>query len=63
MEDSGALVEHASDLAELHGLRGYDAVHLAAALAVGAVVLTSADADLCDAASRAGMHVANPLDA
>jgi hypothetical protein len=37
-------------------------VHLAAALTVGATVLTSADTALRDAALRQGLHVANPLD-
>jgi uncharacterized protein len=55
------LVTDAAELAEAEGLRGYDAVHLAAALLVGASVLTSADDALCDAASRRGLHVANLL--
>jgi uncharacterized protein len=55
------LVDRAANLAEDEGLRGYDAVHLAAALHLGASVLTSADEALCDAAARNGMHVANPL--
>lgn len=54
------LVASAADLAETEGLRGYDAVHLAAALTTGVAVLTSADAELCNAASRQGLHVANP---
>jgi uncharacterized protein len=56
------LIAHASELAETDALRGYDAVHLAAALAVEANVITSADAELCDAALRHGLHVAKPLD-
>jgi predicted nucleic acid-binding protein len=56
------LIELAADLAEDEQLRGYDAVHLAAALTVEAEILTSADAALCDAAERRGLHVANPLD-
>jgi uncharacterized protein len=56
------LVERAADLAEDEGLRGYDAIHLAAALTVDARVLTSADSGLCAAAARRGLHVANPLD-
>ncbi|MCC6227031.1 MAG: PIN domain-containing protein [Microthrixaceae bacterium] len=56
------LVATAADLAEEEALRGYDAVHLAAALAVGAQVLTSSDSALCAAAERRGLHVANPLD-
>lgn len=55
------LIARAANLAEDEGLRGYDAVHLAAALLLGASVLTSADEALCDAAGRNGMHVANPL--
>ena len=57
------LVPMAADLAEREALRGYDALHLAAALTVGATVLASADADLCAAAERRQLHVANPLDA
>ncbi len=56
-----SLVGHASQLAEQEALRGYDAVHLAAALLVNATVLTSADTTLCEAAARRGLHVANPL--
>lgn len=56
------LVDTAGDLAEHEELRGYDAVHLAAALQIGAGLLTSADSDLCAAAGRRGLHVANPID-
>jgi predicted nucleic acid-binding protein len=55
------LVAIAAELAEREGLRGYDAVHLAAAVAVEATVLSSADSALCAAAERCGLHVANPL--
>lgn len=55
------LIEQAADLAETESLRGYDGLHLAAAMSVDATVLTSADATLCDAAARRGLHVANPL--
>lgn len=55
------LVASASELAENEALRGYDAVHLAAALLVEATVLSSADAALCAAASRRGLYIANPL--
>lgn len=55
------LISDAADLAESEGLRAYHAVHLAAALFVGASVFTSADGALCDAAGRCGLHVANPL--
>ncbi len=63
IEITGALIAEAADLAETEGLRGYDAVHLAAALSIEANVLTSADSVLCDAAERRGLHVANPLEA
>jgi uncharacterized protein len=56
------LIDAAADLAEADGLRGYDAVHLAGALLIGAEILTSADAALCEAAPGRGLHVANPLD-
>lgn len=55
------LVWAAAELADADGLRGYDAVHLAAALEIGATVLSSADTALCAAADRHGLHVANPL--
>jgi uncharacterized protein len=59
VEVTDELIVAAAELAETEGLRGYDAVHLAAALFVGATILTSADAALCDAARRRGLHVAN----
>ena len=62
VEITDDLIAQAADLAEHESLRGYDAVHLAAALMVEATVLTSADVGLCDAAARRGLHVANPLD-
>jgi predicted nucleic acid-binding protein len=49
-ETSPALAQLAGDLAEQHGLRGYDAVHLAAALRVGADAVVTADSDLLRAA-------------
>jgi predicted nucleic acid-binding protein len=55
------LVSAAGQLADVEGLRGYDAVHLAAALEIGATVLGSADTALCAAAERRGLHVANPV--
>ena len=61
VEVTEELIESAAQLAETESLRGYDAVHLAAALFVGAAVLTSADEALCDAAERHGLHVANPM--
>jgi len=62
VEVDAHLITAASELAEREGLRGYDAVHLAAALVVGVDALTSADADLCSAAARRGLSVANPID-
>jgi uncharacterized protein len=62
VEITGELIATAADVAEEDALRGYDAVHLAAALTIDATVLTSADADLCRAAEGRGLHVANPLD-
>jgi len=62
IEITATLVEDAAHLAELEALRGYDAVHLAAALTIGADVLSSGDTALCEAASRRGLHVANPLE-
>jgi uncharacterized protein len=61
VEVSERLIADAAELAEEEALRGYDAVHLAAALTVEATVLTSADSALCDAALGRGLHVANPL--
>ena len=57
------LMRLAGDLATTYGLRGYDSVHLAAANLVGAEVFSSADRRLCEAASSAGFHVANPIEA
>lgn len=55
------LVGSAATLADAEGLRGYDAVHLAAALEVEATVFSSADTALCAAAARIGLHIANPI--
>jgi hypothetical protein len=57
------LVAIAADLADNEGLRGYDAVHLAAALTVDATVLSSADSALCAAAARRGLHIPTRLEA
>ena len=58
-----SLVARAGELAEIHALRAYDAVHLAAAERVQPELVTSADERLCAAASALGFDVANPLDA
>lgn len=63
------LIEGAMDLIERHGLRGYDAVHLAAALEVGRaqrqgkadpLTFVSADTDQRQAATSEGLTVADP---
>ncbi len=51
----------AGDLAESEGLRGYDAVHLAAAIAAQATVFATADRSLLEAAQRRRFSVSNPL--
>ena len=56
VEVTEALVLSAGDLAETAALRGYDAVHLAGALALGADVVATADRELADAASALGFH-------
>ena len=55
-----ALARRAGDLAEQHGLRGYDAVHLASAEAVADpdTVFVAADARLLDAAGALGVMAA-----
>ncbi len=55
------LARHAGELAERHALRGYDAVHLACALAVDAdeVLLATWDSALSDAASETGRLLVN----
>ncbi len=53
------LAKHAGDLAEEFKLRGYDAVHLASALAFGAATtLVTWDDDLARAALASGCGVA-----
>lgn len=54
-----ALARRAADLAETTALRGYDAVHLAAALEVPVDSFASSDRKLCEAATTNGLHVAN----
>jgi uncharacterized protein len=61
---SDTLIDHAAVLARTHGLRGYDAVQLAAALEVWTqiptTVLISGDGDLNAAALAEGMPVDDP---
>ena len=56
-----ALARVAGDLAEQHGLRGYDAVHLASALAINAddVLLATWDRHLSEAAVATGTLIVN----
>ena len=56
------LAHTAGDLAEAHGLRGYDAVHLATALSIDAdsMLLATWDGDLARAALAAGCSVSPP---
>lgn len=60
LEIDDELVRHAGELAETHGLRGYDAVHLAAALQVTDpdLVLVAGDRALLAAAESVGLQVA-----
>lgn len=55
------LVRRAGELAQHHALRGYDALHLAAAELVvdEATVLVSGDRELCTAARELGIAVAD----
>lgn len=56
-----ALIREAGELAEAHALRGYDAVHLAAAkrLADSDVVFVAGDAELLAVASSLGLAIAS----
>jgi predicted nucleic acid-binding protein len=69
VEINPAVITQAMQLAETHGLRGYDAVQLAAALIVQkmretlglpALELVSADRDLNEAAAAEDLTVDNP---
>lgn len=65
IEVTEPLVEQAARLAEQRFLQGYDAVHLAAALAVQAaytvpITVISADTELNVAASAEGLGVDDP---
>ena len=57
---SAGVVRAAGDLAEREHLRGFDAIHLAAAEAGGATVLASADTRLITAARHRNMATSNP---
>lgn len=69
IEISEALLNHAMTLAEIHGLRGYDAVQMAAASQINKlcvvnglqpIVFVSADSELNLAAQREQLLVDNP---
>lgn len=59
VEVTADLAHMAGELAQAHDLRGYDAVHLAAALALadGDLVVVTGDADLAAAAVVIGISV------
>ena len=59
VETSDAIVRRSGSLAEMHALRGYDAVHLASAetLAGADGVLVAGDGPLCFAATALGLAV------
>jgi predicted nucleic acid-binding protein len=58
-----ALARHAGELADERALRGYEAVHLASALALGPgdTILATWDRDLSNAAVNSGPAVAPAL--
>ena len=60
IEVTAGLAHAAGDLAQVHRLRGYDAVHLAAAstAAHAELVLVTGDADLAQASRAVGISVA-----
>lgn len=60
VEITARLARHAGELARIHELRGYDAVHLAAAVAAfdADLVMVTGDNHLAGAARRHGLAVA-----
>ena len=60
VEVTANIVRSAGDLAEQHGLRGYDAVHLASALALETsdLILVTWDGNLAKAGRRVGFDLA-----
>ena len=60
VEVGPAIATHAGELALHLGLRGYDAVHLASAMALadGDLVMAAGDRELLDAALQVGLQVA-----
>jgi predicted nucleic acid-binding protein len=63
VEITADLARNAGRLAQQHGLRGYDAVHLAAGVTIADpdVVFVTGDADLADAARASGLATAVPI--
>ena len=59
VEVTAALAQRAGDLAEQLALRGYDAIHLAAAETVADpdLVFVAGDGPLCDAAAALGLAI------
>ncbi len=57
VEITPALAQTAGDLAEQHGLRGYDAVHLAAVLRIQVDAMVTADGDLLRAAPKCSVDI------
>ncbi len=64
VEIDAALVDHAAQLAELHSLRGCDAMHLSSALAMNddELVFVAGDRALLRAASAAGLTTVGVSD-
>jgi predicted nucleic acid-binding protein len=71
VEVTAGLADQAMALAEKHGLRGYDAVHLAAActlqqmralMELPSLIFVSADAQQREVAAAAGLPVEDPND-
>lgn len=62
VEITADLARNAGRLAQHYGLRGYDAVHLAAGVAIADpdVVFVTGDTDLADAAKASGLATAVP---
>lgn len=63
VEITADLARNAGRLAQQYGLRGYDAVHFAAGVAIADpdVVFVTGDADLADAAKASGLATAVPM--
>lgn len=61
LEVDDLLVRRAGEIAQLHALRGYDALHLAAAERVRGetTIMVAGDRDLCAAAGALGLAVAD----